>query len=155
MYVNIYGVSKNEYETKLVKELYSGDNGQIFQMMQFFYFCNALYDIDELNNFFEQMFEDCKNNSQILAKILFKNSEEPSYISSKNIPISGINFEYYKGIKNILNYTLEIKEKSIINYKIVLNKINQKNIKKSLENILICEQNHKQIIGNLIKKYVD
>ena len=153
--MNIYGVSKNEYETKLIKELYSGENGQIFQMMQFFYFCNVLYDIDELNNFFEQMFEDCKNNSQILAKILFKNSEEPSYISSKNIPISGINFEYYKGIKNILNYTLEIKEKSIINYKIVLNKINQKNIKKSLENILICEQNHKQIIGNLIKKYVD
>ena len=155
MYVNIYGVSKNEYETKLLKELYSGENGQIFQMMQFFYFCNALYDIDELNKIFDQMFEDCKNNSKILAKILFENSEEPSYISSKNIPISGINFEYYKGIKNILNYTLEIKEKSIINYKIVLNKINQKNIKKSLENILICEQNHKQIIGNLIKKYVD
>ena len=54
-----------------------------------------------------------------------------------------------------VNNDIEIKEKSIINYKIVLNKINQKNIKKSLENILICEQNHKQIIGNLIKKYVD
>ena len=68
---NAFFISKNEYETKLVKELYSGENGQIFQMMQFFYFCNALYDIDELNKFFEQMFEDCKNNSQILAKILF------------------------------------------------------------------------------------
>ena len=48
MYVNIYGVSKNEYETKIIKELYSGENGQIFQMMQFFYFCNVMYDIKVL-----------------------------------------------------------------------------------------------------------
>lgn len=153
--MNIYGVSKNEYETKLIKELYSGENGQIFQMMQFFYFCNVLFDIQELKDCFEQMFEDCKISSNILAKMLVENYEEPSYISSKNIPISGINFEYYKGIKNILNYTLEIKEKSIINCKIALNKINQKNFKKQIENILICEQKHKQIIVNLINKYVD
>ena len=155
MYVNIYGVSKNEYETKIIKELYSGENGQIFQMMQFFYFCNVMYDIKELKECFEQMFEDGKTNSQILAKLLIENYEEPSYISSKNIPISGIYFEYYKDIKNILNYALEIKEKSIISCKIALNKINQKNIKKQLENILICEQKHKQIIINLINKYVD
>ena len=50
MYVNIYGVSKNEYETRIIKELYSGENGQIFQMMQFFYFCNVMYDIKELKD---------------------------------------------------------------------------------------------------------
>ena len=98
--------------------------GQIFQMMQFFYFCNVMYDIKELKECFEQMFEDGKTNSQILAKLLIENYEEPSYISSKNIPISGIYFEYYKGIKNILNYALEIKEKSIISCKIALKIIN-------------------------------
>ena len=49
--------------------------------------------------------------------------------------------------------TKEMMEKSIINYKIAINKINEKNIKNLLENILVCEQKHKQIIEDLIKKY--
>ena len=148
-----FNLGKNEYTIKTIKELYSGEFGETWQLLQFLYFSFVTSDINGLYDSILEIKKDDENHSKLLAKILIDFGEEPSYISSKNIPLSGINFEYFKGIKNILNYALEIKEKSIINYKIAINKINEKNIKNLLENILVCEQKHKQIIEDLIKKY--
>jgi rubrerythrin len=69
------------------------------------------------------------------------------------VPLSGRDFEYFKGIKQMLEYGISQKEKSIINYKIIISKILEKEIKNILEIIICDEQKHKEMLENLLKKY--
>lgn len=78
---------------------------------------------------------------------------DPTYYSSKNTYLNGKNVEYTKGIKQMILRGIEIKEKSIINYKILISKIIEKEIKNILEIILVDEQKHKEMLKNMLKKY--
>ena len=151
--MNTFCPSKNNYQIKLIKNLYCGELGETQQMLQFLYFCY----VTNINNDFYEILQtiqkDDSSHHNILGELLHGLGDEPSYFSGNHIPLSGVNFEYFIGLKNIINYALEIKEKIIINYKIAINKIQEKNIKKILENILADEQKHKQLLQNLQTKY--
>lgn len=148
-----FSPSKNDYQIKIIKDLYCGELGETQQMLQFLYFCYVTNVQSDFYETLQTIQKDDAAHHKILGEILQKLGGEPSYFSGNNIPLSGLNFEYYKGLKNILDYALEIKEKIILNYKIAINKISEKNIKKMLENILISEQKHKQLIQKLQEKY--
>ena len=122
-------------------------------MLQFMYFCYVQKDNKQFLEKFLEILTDEQKHHKILGELLFSLGESPTYFSSKNIPLSGISFEYFLGLKNILSFALELKEKSIINYKIAINKITKLGIKQTLEKILVDEQKHKQILQNLIQLY--
>ena len=147
-------INHNDYYSKLIKEIYAGDNGETFMFLQFLYFSYTLSSFEnEFTKTFYLISQDDIDHHAMLGECLVKLGGEPTYISSKNIALNGINFEYFKGLKQIIEYAIEIKEKSIINYKILLNKIQEKEINNILEMILCDEQKHKELLENMLKKY--
>lgn len=146
--------NKNTYQINIIKDLYSSEFGETESMLQFMYFCYVQKDNKQFCEKFFEIFQDEQKHHKILGELLFSLGESPTYFSSKNIPLSGVSFEYFVGLKNILSFALELKEKIIINYKIAINKITKTNIKNTLEKILTDEQKHKQILQNLMELYV-
>ena len=144
---------KNTYQINIIKDLYSGEFSETESMLQFMYFCYVQKDNKQFVEKFLEILTDEQKHHKILGELLFSLGESPTYFSSKNIPLSGIGFEYFLGLKNILSFALELKEKSIINYKIAINKITKLRIKQTLEQILVDEQKHKQILQNLMQIY--
>ena len=147
-------ISPNEYYAKLIKDAYIGEDSETYLMLQFLYFSYILSNFE--NDFVSSLYtiaQDDIDHHLLLGECIVKLGGDPDFISNKNTPLSGMNFEYLKSIKSILDYGIELKEKSIIKYKILINKIVEKEIKNILETILIDEQKHKEMLINMRKKF--
>lgn len=123
---NLFSIVPNDYDAKIVKNLYSGDYGETYQFLQIQYFSYVLSNFE--NEFYEEIYsiaQDDKQHHELLAEIILKLGGDPTYeIDNEFILLR--NIEYFKGIKQILSYILNIKENAIIKYKILLNKIEKK-----------------------------
>ena len=147
-------INQNNYYANLLKDAYSGEVGETFSLLQFQYFSYVISNFEnEFTSQFYMIAQDDLEHHSMLGECIVKLGGDPTFISSKNIAINGNNFEYVKGIKQMILQGIEIKEKTIINYKILIAKISEKEIKNILEIILTDEQKHKEILENMLKKY--
>lgn len=80
-------------------------------------------------------------------------SGDPIYCNSEGKWLGGRQIDYIKDTRQILLLNLEAKEKSIIDYKIAISKIENQQIKTLLSSILPDEENHRTILKDLINKF--
>lgn len=66
--------------------------------------------------------------------------------------MGGRQIDYFKDIKRILTINFELKEKTIIDYKLAISKIENEQIKNLLFTILEDEENHRTAIKSIMKK---
>lgn len=144
----------NNYYATLLQDIYAGTNGKTKSILQFMYFSYILSSFEnEFSSEFESIVQDDFIHHKILGKLIVQLGGNPTYISSKGVYFSGNCIESIKGIRQILEMSIEIKKKSIINCKILLAKIAEKDIKNILEIIISDEQKHRDILKNMLKKY--
>ncbi len=139
----------NNYVVGLLKNLYADDYGEIFCGMQLktFYF-TLLGKQSEFAQVFLNMCEDEVSHQKILGEKIVESGGEIDF--DKNI-INNLIFT--KNIKEMLNFVIEIKEKSIINYKLSIAKMPEKDVALLLKKILIDEQKHIMVCRDLLEKY--
>ena len=147
-------IKPNNYYSTLLQDAYCGEDGETFYFLQFQYFCYILSSFEnEFTDEFYKIAQDDLDHHTMLGECIVKLGGDPIYKNSKGVNFNLKDIEYLKGIKQIFTYCIELKEKSIINYKILLSKIMDKEIKNILEIILSDEQKHKEVIENMLKKY--
>ena len=151
---NLNKINPNKYFASLLQDVYAGQNGESKMFLQFLYFAYVLCNFDkEFVDSFYIIAKDDIEHHNLLGEMIVKLGGDPLYVSSKNIAMSFAEIESIKSLKQIINFGLNLKEKTIIEYKILLAKITEKEIKNILEIIISDEQKHKEMLENLLKKY--
>ena len=146
-------IKPNGYYEGLITNLYSGNEGEVLTFMQEMYQANIVYPFEkEQYEFLKKLFQDDIVHTGRLAEILVLMGGDPKYINVHNIWISGKSVDYVKSYKQMLYTNLELKEKTIIDYKTTISKINDRNINLILSLNLEDEILHKNMILRQIEK---
>ena len=144
---------KNSYYSGILQNLYSGSEGEVVTFLQLRYHSYILENFNKeiAQSLNEIALEDLKHQD-LLANSIQMTSGDPKYLNSESKWINGRQIDYVKDIKQILALNLESKEKSIIDYKIAISKIDNQQIKSLLLSILEDEEKHRDIIKDLLKE---
>ena len=146
-------IKQNGYYEGLVTNLYSGNEGEVLTFMQEMYQANIVFPFEkEQYEFLKKLYEDDIIHAQRLSEILVLMGGDPKYINVHSIWISGKSVDYVKSYKQILYTNLELKEKTIIDYKTAISKINDNNINLILSLNLEDEILHKNMLLRQIEK---
>ena len=145
-------LSPNKYYVEILKNLFSGNVSSATNLLQFLYFANNLVGQEDIyKQYKEIVFEEIKCN-EILAQNIISLGESPIYQNSQKVWLSASFLEYPKSIKQMLDCSIEIKEKYIINLKFAISKITEKHLVNDLKQLLIINQKHKEILSILLQK---
>ena len=146
-------IKPNGYYEGLITNLYSGSEGEVLTFMQEMYQANIVFPFEkEQYEFLKKLYKDDVIHTQRLAEILVLMGGDPKYINARNVWISGKSVDYVKSYKQILYTNLELKEKTIIDYKTAISKINDNNINLILSLNLEDEILHKNMLLRQIEK---
>ena len=148
-------IKPNGYYAGIVTNLYSGNEGEVLTFMQELYQANIVFPFEkEQYTFLKKLYEDDLIHTTRLSEILVLMGTDPKYLKINNTWLSGKNIDYVKSFKQILYTNLELKEKTIIDYKTAISKIDDNNINLILTLNLEDEILHKNIILRQIEKIV-
>ncbi|MBQ7885078.1 MAG: hypothetical protein IJ318_03180 [Clostridia bacterium] len=146
-------IKPNGYYEGIVKNLYSGNEGEVLTFLQEMYQANMVFPFEkEQHEFLLKLYSDDIEHTKRLAEILVLMGSDPKYLNVQNVWLSGKSVDYVKSYKQMLYCNLELKEKIIIDYKTAINKISDNNINMILTLNLEDEILHKQMILRQIEK---
>ena len=140
-------IKPNGYYEGLITNLYSGSEGEVLTFLQEMYQANIVYPFEkEQHEFLKRLYEDDVQHAARLAELIVLMGGDPKYLNINNVWISGKSVDYVKSFKQILYANLELKEKTIIDYKSTINKISDNNINLILSLNLEDEITHRNMI---------
>ena len=151
-YPAIKNPCKNSYYSGILQNLFAGPEGEVITFLQLQYHANTLKNFNEKISkiLYEISLTDLKHQ-QLLANAIEMTYGNPIYANSQGKWIGGRQIDYVKNTKQIIHANLEAKEKSIIDYKIAISKIENTQIKLLLTAILSDEENHRLILKKILK----
>lgn len=143
---------KNSYYSGILQNLYAGSEGEVIIFLQLRYHSNVLKNFNaKISSVLEEISMCDLKHQELLASAIEKTYGNPVYATSTGKWIGGRQIDYVKSVKQILSANLEAKEKSIIDYKVAISKIDNVQIKLLLGAILADEENHRLILKKLLK----
>ncbi len=152
--ITLKRIVPNNYYATLLQDTFASQNSETKNILQFLYFSYVLSSFE--NDFgleFYSIAQDEIFHHKLLGELIVQLGGNPKYFSSKGMAFSGGFIDEIKGIRQIIETSIELKEKSIINYKILVAKIAEKDIKNILEIIISDEKKHLDLLKNMLKKY--
>lgn len=140
----------NSYYLGLVQNLYAGSEGELACFLQTTYQFDVLeQSAPEVSELLKKISEQDKKHLSILSHIILMLGGDPKFFNAQNKWFSTREVDYVQGVKQIVSYDIELKEKIIIDYKSTMQKISSPDIKAVLERILADENNHLQALKNI------
>lgn len=140
-------LSANSYYEGLIQNFYGGAKGCFSAFMHFFYQYNqSLVYAEEYAEIFEMLYKCELENCTVLSKILIKMGGDNKYYSCARKFLSGYNVDYVKNFSKIFLIDIEILEINIIELKGLILKIENKEIKDELKNVLTNKKNSLKIL---------
>ena len=135
-YNKMFWLSPNPFFASLIQKLYAGDSGKLISFLQFSYYSHNLSPFGEsLSRTFERIANDDLSHIKTLAEMLVMLGEKPlPKIDGKILSLRNIKAETDKN--SMWLNSIEIKERSIIDIKTVISKIDNRYIKNALTRIL-------------------
>jgi len=152
-YNKIIDIKTNPFYSEILQNLYMGNAGEVYSYLQLCYQSFLLLPFrNEVGNLFEKIANDDFLHMKLLSHHIVILGGNPIFSSSKGIWLRGRNINYGKDIKSMLIADIEVKENSLINYKVALAKIDDGNLKKLLNSIILDEENHLEKLKDCLKK---
>lgn len=140
----------NSYYLGLVQNLYAGSEGELACFLQATYQFQALEDYDhEIVGTLKKIAEQDQKHLSILSHIILMLGGNPKFLNAQNKWFSTREIDYVQGVKQIISFDIELKEKVILDYKSTIQKISSSEIKSVLSRILADENNHLQALRNI------
>ena len=139
----------NNFKISLLKDAYCGETSEMFCILQMSYFA---YTASGLGSDFAEIFlnivEDEERHQKILGKFIVEQGGDLEF------DVENFKHLYFtKNIKNMLEKAIDLKEKCIINYKLLLTKISDVHTKNITKNIVADEQKHILWLRDALEKY--
>ena len=139
----------NNFKISLLKDAYCGETSEMFCILQMSYFA---YTASGLGSDFAEIFlnivEDEERHQKILGKFIVEQGGDLEF------DVENFKHLYFtKNIKNMLEKAIDLKEKCIINYKLLLTKISDVHTKNITKDIVADEQKHILWLRDALEKY--
>ena len=151
-YPTIKSPCKNSYYCGLLQNLFAGSEGEVVIFLQLQYHANTLSSYNEkISNVLNEISITDLKHQQLLAHAIQMTYGNPIYATTQGKYISGKQIDYIRDTKQIVQINLEAKEKSIIDYKLAISKIENLQIKLLLTAILADEENHRLILKKILR----
>lgn len=138
----------NSYYLGLVQNLYAGSEGELACFLQATYQFQVLDD-QEIVGTLKKIAEQDQKHLSILSHIILMLGGNPKFLNAQNKWFSTREIDYVQGVKQIISFDIELKEKVILDYKSTIQKISSSEIKSVLSRILADENNHLQALRNI------
>ena len=146
-------LTKNSYYEGLLQDLYCGNDVLFSNFLHFFYQYNNIFVFyEKFSNEFQTLYKLELEACESVCKVIFSMGGDPKYFSANKKYISGMNIDYVKNLKNIVEFDIELIEKSLIDVKNVISKIDDVEIKARIKNILQIKKTEEKILKNLFLK---
>ena len=140
-YPKIKAFRKNAYYAGLLQNLLCGEEGVVLFFLQLKYQKSILGSFyPQISTTFDEILEMELIHLDLLANAIIMSGGDPMLINSQGKWISGRQIDYIKEIKQILSYDVELKEKSIIDFKLAHSKIDNIEIKNLLKEMIKDEE---------------
>lgn len=150
-YPQVKNYCKNSYYSGILQNLYAGPEGEVVLFLQLRYHYNILKSFSpKIAEVLSEISLTDLKHQELLANAIQMTYGNPIYATTQGKWIGGRQIDYIKDTKQILLTNLEAKEKTIIDYKIAISKIENNQIKLLLTSILADEENHRLILKKLI-----
>ena len=140
---------KNSYYEGLLQDLFCGKDGFFTVFMHFFYQKNQIFEYypDFYKDFCEVLDFELKACSRLCELIIELGGDAKFYSSTKKY-LSGSGVDYVKNLHAILELDIELVEKGRIDLKNVYSKVENANLRASLNEILILKNEELNILKN-------
>ena len=149
-YNKMFWLSPNPFFASLLQSLYASDDGKLISFLQFSYFSHVLSPFgDPLAKTFDIIANDDLSHAKTLAETIVMLGEKP-LPSSKGKLLSLRNIRTETDKASILLTAVELKEKSVINLRTTIAKIDNRYIKNLLTRILNEEVYSLNILNSVI-----
>ncbi len=145
-YPKLTRIKHNDYYSGLVQNLFCGKEGKVASFLQFTYQANILAPFgSSFARLFSTIASDELYHIKLLSETVISLGGDPVYALPQGLWFSGRWIDYVKDIKQMVFLNIENKEKSIIDYKTTISKIDDPAIKQMLtlilkEEIEICKK---------------
>lgn len=139
----------NSYYLGLVQNLYAGSEGELASFLQTTYQSGVLEDTQQVAEILKKIAEQDKKHLSILSHVILMLGGDPKFFNAQNKWFSTREIDYVQGVKQVVSFDIELKEKIIIDYKSTIQKISSPDIKAVLARILADENNHLQSLKNI------
>lgn len=136
-YPKLTRIKHNDYYSGLVQNLYCGKEGKVTSFLQFTYQSNLLLPFgSSFARLFSAIADDELYHIKLLSEAIISLGGDPTYTSSQGVWLGGRWIDYVKDIRQMLSLNIEYKEKSVIDFKTTISKIDDPKIKQLLTHIL-------------------
>lgn len=140
---------KNSYYEGLLQDLFCGNDGFFTIFMHFLYQNNQIFVFyPSFSKDFEKLVSLELESCNTLSRVINEMGGDSKYYSSSKKYIFG-KIDYVKNLESIVDLDLELVEKSLIDTKNVLSKVDNHKIKNQLENILSIKKEEEKILKNI------
>lgn len=137
LYPKLSRIKHNSYYLGIVQNLFCGNEGKIVSFLQFCYQKNVLAPFgSEFANHFDEFAMQEFFHQELLCEIILSLGGDPVFCDNQGRWLSGRWIDYVKDIKQMLLLNIETKEKTIIDFKTAISKIDDLSIKQLLVAIL-------------------
>lgn len=136
-YPKLSRIKHNAYYLGIVQNLFCGKEGKLTSFLQFTYQASILLPFgSEFAKIFSSFANDEYFHQQLLAETIISLGGDPVFCDNQGRWFGGRWIDYVKDIKQMLLLNIEMKEKTIIDFKTAISKIDDPSIKQMLGAIL-------------------
>lgn len=140
---------KNSYYEGLLQDLFCGKDGFFTIFMHFFYQKNQIFiNYPDFYNSFCDLLSIELTVCERVSKVIIELGGDAKFYSSAKKYISGSGVDYIKNLASMLELDIELIEKNIIDLKSVYSKVENGNIRASLNEILVLKNEEINILKN-------
>ena len=149
-------ISYNSYYEGLLQDLFCGNDGLFSLFLHFFYQYNNIFVFNNnFSNKFQTLYKLELESCEKVCQLIFYMGGDAKYYSSTKKYISGMNIDYMKNLKSTLELDIELVEKSTIDIKNTMAKIENKEIKKQLNEILKIKTVEEKILKDIYLQLIE
>lgn len=142
-YNKMYWLAPNTFFAGLLQNLYADDTGELASFLQFSYFSFCLNPYGEkLSRLFESIAQDDLSHTKILGETIVMLGEKPIFKNNGGKMLGTRCIKTETDVLSMLSTGIAIKEKSIINLKFTVAKIDNRYLQNTLNTILNEEIYH-------------
>ena len=132
-----YFLTKNSYYEGLLQDLFCGNDGFFTIFLHFFYqFNQFLVYNNNFSSIFKLVYMKELENCEVVSNLLVLMGGDAKFYSSNKRFISGSGIDYVKNLKSAFELDIELVEKSLIDVKNALVKIDNTKIKEKLRIVI-------------------
>lgn len=155
-YTKMTEIKSNPFYAEMLQNLYMGESGEVVSYLQLCYQSFMLLPFgSELGNLFEKIAGEDLLHMKLLSQYIISFGGNPVFSNSQGIWLGGRSVNYCKDKKSMILADIEIKERSLINYKTAYAKTEDKNLKNLFKSIILDEEGHLASLKNHLKKLSD